>query len=391
MTSNLKAICAAALAVAAMAPAAQAETTIKLGASVPLTGAGATWGQASEWACKRAAKEINEAGGVKMGEETAKFECVAYDNKYTAADGSKVAQTLINRDRVSYALVIGTGPAQALQSLSERAGVPIFTASWAASIKGEKTPLSFTLINTPLEVMPPMVDYVTKTHPEAKTVSLLFANDATGNETEPVSLDAWKSAGVEVLHSDRYERGTTDFQPIALRLASGDPDIIDLGSTPPADAGLIFKELANLGWTGIKTLPAAAAADGLKATGGAAVEGVYMALSIPLQGEDVPEKLAKLNEDHLRDLGEAASSTTLGVYDTVYAIKAGIEQVGANDPKQVAEVLGSLEFDSIYGGKAHFGGAEIYGVPRQIQVPVFVTQVVDDKLETRLRVDPPAK
>ena len=41
--------------------------------------------------CRKAAQEIREAGGVKVGSQTVNFDCVAYDNKYTAAEGAKVA------------------------------------------------------------------------------------------------------------------------------------------------------------------------------------------------------------------------------------------------------------------------------------------------------------
>ena len=52
---------------------AQAQETIKLGLSVPLAGAGAVWGKGSEFMCKKAAEEINRAGGVK-GDKTYNFE-----------------------------------------------------------------------------------------------------------------------------------------------------------------------------------------------------------------------------------------------------------------------------------------------------------------------------
>ena len=47
--------------------AASANENIKLGLSVPLSGAGANWGKGAEWLCKEAATEIANAGGVKVG------------------------------------------------------------------------------------------------------------------------------------------------------------------------------------------------------------------------------------------------------------------------------------------------------------------------------------
>src|SRR4051812_2422336 len=69
---------------------AHAQETIKLGLSVPLSGAGAVWGKGSEFMCKKAAQEVNQAGGVKAKGKTYNFECLAYDNKYNAAEGTRV-------------------------------------------------------------------------------------------------------------------------------------------------------------------------------------------------------------------------------------------------------------------------------------------------------------
>lgn len=136
--------------------AAGAAETIKLGLSVPLSGAAASWGLGSEFLCKKAAEEIAASGGVKAGGKVYNFECVAYDNKYNAAEGTRVAQTLLNRDGIKFiGGSLGTAPVQALQSLSERQGALLFTTAWGSSIKGPKFPLTFTQMNTPFEFSPP--------------------------------------------------------------------------------------------------------------------------------------------------------------------------------------------------------------------------------------------
>lgn len=91
--------------------AAHSQETIKLGLSVPLSGSGAIWGKGSEFMCNKAAQEIAKAGGVKAGGETYNFQCLAYDNKYNAAEGTRVAQTLLNREGVKFiGGSLGTGP-----------------------------------------------------------------------------------------------------------------------------------------------------------------------------------------------------------------------------------------------------------------------------------------
>ena len=210
-----------ALACAVTGALAVAQDAIKLGLSVPLSGAGASWGKGAEWLCQEGAAEIAKAGGVKVSRKSYRFECIAYDNKYNAAEGTKVAQALLAKDKVRFiAGSLGTAPVRALQSRTERENVLLFTVAWGASIKGPRFPLTFTQMNTPNEISAPLVGHVKKVHPEVKTVALLNPNDATGQETEQIARKAWEAAGVKVVASDWYERGRSEFQAVAAKLGA---------------------------------------------------------------------------------------------------------------------------------------------------------------------------
>ena len=159
---------AAVCATAAWLPVAHAQEIIKLGLSVPLSGSGANWGKGSEWLCNDAARQVNEGGGVKVGGKVYNFECIAYDNKYNAAEGTKVAQTLLRKDNVKFISgSLGTAPVRAMQSLTEREGVLMFTTAWGPTIKGPKYPLTFTQMNTPFELVEPLLKFIKQAHPTA--------------------------------------------------------------------------------------------------------------------------------------------------------------------------------------------------------------------------------
>ncbi|WP_445503820.1 ABC transporter substrate-binding protein [Microvirga sp. G4-2] len=372
--------------------AAQAQETIKLGLSVPLSGSGAVWGKGSEFMCKRAAQEIAQAGGVKVEGKTYNFECLAFDNKYNAAEGTRVAQTLLNREGVKFiGGSLGTAPVQALQSLAERQGVIMFTTAWGPSIKGPKFPLTFTQMNTPFELLPSLIRFIHDAHPEAKSIVMLNPNDATGRDTEGVANKIWTETGVKILSSDFYERGTTEFQPIAARIASLKPDIVDLGSMPPADAGAVLRELDVLGWKGVKVVEVGTGVDGLKATGGNATEGVYMGAAVTFDGSAVTSQQKAINDEARSLLGESLNTIQIGFYDAVYAIKAGIEKAQSTDPKKVAAVMPEVSFTSFYGSKVDFYGVDTYGSRQQMRLPVIITQVQDGKLVEKARLMPSSK
>ena len=387
--TNLKKIYATlALSALTSVTSVQAQDTIKLGISAPMSGAAAVWGLGMEWAAKQAADKINLEGGVTVAGKKYKYEIVAYDNKYNAAEGTKVAQNLINRDKIKYIVGgIGTAPIQALQSLSERSGTLIFISAWGKSVKGPQFPLTFTQSNTPFEILDPLYRDVLEQNPKAKTVAILNANDASGKEVETVAQKAWAALGVKVLSSNWYERGTTQFQPIAAKLTEQKPDIIDLGVAPPADAGIMLKELGVLGWNGVKVLPVGTSATQLAQIGGAAANGTYMgyagdyssSLSTPVQ--------QILNQGMLAQYKEPLNPLQVSSYDSVYALKAAMEASNSLDPKTIATVLPTLIFETSYG-KTVFGGKAIYDSPQQIQVPVMITQVQDGKMVELTRIIP---
>ena len=82
------------------------------------------------------------------------------------------------------------------------------------------------------------------------------------------------------------------------------------------------------------------------------------------------------------------SSTTIGAYDTVCMLKAGVEKAQSIDPKAVAAAMPGLKFKTFYGGETTFGGKESYGVDIAPKLPIYITQAVDGKLVELAKVDP---
>ena len=387
---NRKHLLAATVVAAACASAAgaRADEIIKLGLTTPLSGAAANWGKGTEWMCNKAAAEVKAAGGVKVKGKVYNFECVAYDNKYSSSEGAKVAQTLLNRDGIRFIYGFGTAPILALQSMSERTGAVLYNTSWGKSSKGPQFPLTVQVNNTPVEMMPQMVRYIRQTYPNAKTIALLNVNDATGHEGESISHPLWEKAGFKVVSSDFYERGTTEFQPIAARIAALNADIVDVASAPAADTGQVFKELGVLGYKGIKVQDNGAGVESLMATGGQAVNGTYMGYAMLFDGKTTTEHQRKVNDEYKAALGESIGLAVVGAYDMVYMTKAGMEKAQSTDPAQAVAALLKSKYTTFFGGETWFGGKADYGSDIAPLLPVYITQVVDGKLVQAAQMDP---
>ncbi|MGA9013752.1 MAG: ABC transporter substrate-binding protein, partial [Acetobacteraceae bacterium] len=240
------------------------DDVIRFGITAPMSGAAASWGIGADWVGQQAVKWINEHGGITAGGKTYKVALTTYENGYNSADGGKAAQAMLNRDHVRFIIQgIGTAPVKALQSLSERVGALMMQDAWGKSVKGPQAPLTFTCANTPFELFGPLFDLVKRQHPEAKTVAMLNPNDATGQEVEVEAVKQYKARGYTIVLSAWYERGTTEFQPIATKLAQTHADVMDLSGAPPADAGSVYKELAVQGWKGVKISSSGTGSDAL--------------------------------------------------------------------------------------------------------------------------------
>ena len=82
-----------------------------------------------------------------------------------------------------------------------------------------------------------------------KSVVLIAPNDQAGTDTVSVDEEAYKANGVTTT-AEYYQRGTTNFAPLAMRIVNAKPDTIETSSVPPGDAAILAKQLLEAGYTG---------------------------------------------------------------------------------------------------------------------------------------------
>ena len=148
---------------------------------------------------------------------------------------------------------------------------------------------------------------------------------------------------------------------------------------PPADAGVIMKEMGVLGWKGVQVVPVGTNAMQLVQIGGAAAEGAYMGYAGDYDGQHATPKQRELNKGILAAVGETMSPLQISSYDALYALAAAMKSANSVEPKVIAETLPKIMFDTSYG-KTAFGGAATYGTPQQLLVPVMITQIRNGKM-----------
>lgn len=359
----------------AAVPAAQAQETLKLGALVTLSGAGAAWGQGMKNAAEIAADQVNEAGGLDVGGKKYRVQVVAYDDKYQANEAVTVANRLVFEDKVRYVIgPVGSAPVLAIQPMTEKNKVIVMTLGFTTKALAADKPFTFRPNVTTAEVSQPQIDWLVKSLGLRK-VGALFPNDETGQQ---IALDlegAYKKAGAALSVKEFFERDRVDFVPVLTRMMARGIDAIELDGNSPTTAGLIVKQARELGFEGrIVRTGGPATQEIVNVAGKAATEG--MLVHTPIDPE-LPETKAYA-ERYAAKYKHAMNGFSPAFYDGTNMLFEAMRRAGTvEDTDRVRVELEKLEGFQGALGKLSWTGKARYGINHQLNAPFYVAEVKD--------------
>lgn len=365
------------------------EKVLPLGLHAPMSGPAASWGLNLMRGAELRAEQINNAGGLKVGTDIYKIKIIGYDNKYTASGGTTAANKLIYEDKVKYIVAtVGSAPTLACQAISEKERCLTLQDAWSAESMGKDKPYSFKLILGPVELVPAVYPWVKKKYSKAKRLALLAPNDETGKDEIKQTKPIAKSLGYEVVAEEYYNRGTTDFFPLLTKIMAKKPDIVDIDAAPTGEAGLIWKQIYELGFRGVKLwLGGANAAALIKIAGKEASEGVIMGLEGDYEGVYATAKQKEVSKKFREKHGEQMGFIIAAAYDGVWALEQAITKAKSLDTTMVRDTMGKMKFQ-LLAGESVMGGEKTYGIKHQFLYPVVITVVKDGKSIPVVRLKP---
>ncbi|EHK66360.1 ABC transporter substrate-binding protein [Achromobacter arsenitoxydans] len=375
-------ILAGAFALAAV-PAVQAQETLKLGALVTLSGAGAAWGQGMKNAAEVAADQVNEAGGLEVGGKKYRVQVVAYDDKYQANEAVTVANRLVFEDKVRYVIgPVGSAPVLAIQPMTEKNKVILLTLGFTAKALAADKPYTFRPNVTTAEVSQPQIDWLVKAQGLRK-VGALFPNDETGQQ---IALDlegAYKKAGAALATKEFFERDRVDFVPMLTRMMARGIDAIELDGNSPTTAGLIVKQARELGFEGkIVRTGGPATQEIVNVAGKQAAEG--MLVHTPID-PDLPATQAYAAL-YAAKYKHPMNGFSPAFYDGTNMLFEAMRRAGTvEDTERVRVEMEKLDgFDGSLG-KLSWTGQAMYGINHQLNAPFYVAEVKDGREVIRAR------
>ncbi|MEI2417071.1 amino acid ABC transporter substrate-binding protein [Orrella sp. JC864] len=351
---KLKSLLPALLALA-LATGAQAQSVIRIGAPLALTGGLADEGKKQQVAYDMWLKRVNEAGGIQVGDQKVKVELVTYDYQSDEKRAQQMAERLITQDRVDFMTSpFGSGHTKVVAGVAERYGVPVMASvASSESVFDQGYKYLFGTLAPNGGLVDAMIKTFGQQMPEARKIAILGREDVFPRSMATAMRSAAEKAGLQVVHNEFYPVGALDHSASLSKIKAAAPDWIYVtGYTK--DLILARKQMADLGVSApIVTMITGPAyqefIDGLDTLANGVSSTTWWHHSTQYKADDVfgstqafyDEFVAR--EKHDPDYVHASAAAAL------VALQKAIEQAGTTDKAKVRDALASLDIDTFYG------------------------------------------
>jgi branched-chain amino acid transport system substrate-binding protein len=289
-----------------------------------LTGAIASIGEYLEWGAERAAKEINDAGGIK-GKPV---KIVGVDTALDPQKGSTemarlVKDTLIALGPVPEPVIMAAMP------IAVENGMPSITATTSLEYAQKFFPWTVSWLPSTEERLAPLVAAWAKQFPEMKNVVQFVEPYGPWPGMADAHVKGFEGMGLKVLPKVEVPSDAVTFGPLVVKALAEKPDGI-VFVTAGEKAAKLIKELKSRGWKKMDHLLVFSSADTpeLIASGGKDVNGVEIYNYIN-PNIDTPRWDAFKQAYGEAHNGQLPPSLSTNYYDAVYMIKDAIEKTGA--------------------------------------------------------------
>jgi branched-chain amino acid transport system substrate-binding protein len=315
-----------------------------------ITGSIAAIGEYLEWSAERAAKEINDAGGIK-GKPV---KIVPVDTALDPQKGSTEMARLVKDTLVA----IGPVPENVIQAampIAVENGMVSITASTSYEYAVKYFPWTIAWFPPTLDRLPPLVAAWAKEFTDMKQVVQFVVPYGPWPGMAAAHVTALEGLGLKVLQQVDVPDDAVTFGTFVVKALAEKPDGIVL-VTHGKQAAQIIKELKSRGWKKMDHILIFSSADDadLYATGGKDLNGVQIYNYIN-PNIDNPRWNAFKEAYAAAHNGSQAPSLSTNYYDAVYMIKDAIEKTGVTGSPSKLKAERKLISDYLMNAKGFHG------------------------------------
>lgn len=344
--------------------------SLKIGVLATLSGAGTAWGMSMKGAAELAAEDVNSKGGLEVGGKKYKIEVVTYDDNYKASDALTALNRLVFDDGIKFIVgPLGSAPALAILPVSTENKVITMTMAFTPKALSAEYKYSFRPVIPSDVFSDPQVKWLVEKL-GLKRIGGLFPNDESGQQVAAANEAGYVAVGAKFVAKEFFERERVDFIPLLTRVLAQNIDAFELDGNSPQTAGLLVKQLRELGFKGpIIRTGGDATADLIKIAGVQATENVYVHQPIDTDSAAI-KQYTKRFEDKYKIPLNAFSPFFYANMQILFSSMTAAGTVTDTD-KIRQSMLAVKDFESVLG-KVNWMGQAQWKSNQQLDAPFYV-------------------
>jgi len=374
----------------AVGPAAAEDCEVKIGAAGPMTGGASAWGLAMKAGAEFMAAMTNEEGGLKVGDRKCKVKVLSIDALATAAGGAAAANYMASEN---VHVVIGpvvSPETTGFKPVAARNGIVNISSSYSKDAIEPAFPLAFHQLQGP----PSWGSVVIKAAEDRlhfKKVMLIGPNDQGGTDGTKALAKMYADQSVQTVE-EYYQRGTTNFAPLATRILNENPDAVETSTMGPSDAGQLTKQLIEAGYTGaFGSLGGVGAAPILAGAGGAQNLKAFYWLEL-VAVDDAGVKQLRADYERIMKSPPPVNDILYTSTNATEIMLKAISAAGADsDGEKIADALRKMSPEGRYLGKEGWRGKTQFGINQELAFPVGLGVILDGKNVGVTKVEVPSE
>ena len=260
--------------------------TITIGTIQDLSGPAAALSKPALEGMQLRVDEANEQGGINGRKLVLKAEDSGYDPKRAVL----AAQKLVSQDKI-FAMVghLGTAPNIAtFPVLFKKDVISFFPLSAGRQMYEPLNRLTYAFIAPYYDQMRIATPRLVQEKGASK-VCVVYQDDDFGQEVLKGAQDGLKDVGMTLAEQTSFKRGATDFSSQVAKMKAADCDLVVLGTIVRETIG-VMAEARKSGFNPTFLASAAAYINAVPKLGGAAVEGLYIAMTLAVPYTDAEEQ-----------------------------------------------------------------------------------------------------
>lgn len=332
-------------------PSGSAAKEFVIGNPQPLTGVNAQVGDAANKAAALAVKVINENGGFNG----VPVRLVNYDDQGAPEEAVKLATKMIQVDKVNAILgsLTSTCMLAAGKYYNDAKLIAFGTGNSPTWMEQGWEYVFRACLNTALS-MPAVGDKMVDMG--IKSVAVFQGLDDAAKSSAETFIKVCKERNIEVLTTESYTEGDTDYSGQIAKIISKNPDVVFCSTNGPTMA-IFAKQLRQLGYEGLAFNREGLTGDAINVAGAAANNWAfsypYVTYKSPDEATDpdMKEFLTKFQEEY----GEMPyHDCAYRSWDAMMVMAEAARIAGSNDSDAMREAIGKIKDFKVLGGVLDF-------------------------------------